>query len=506
MPDQYPIHYLRMRNIGIHDEFAIRPSDFAVVELTGGGETGKTTVLDAIVAALTGKNGVDPVQHGADAGEIETIISGVKISRTISPDGKTTELRVIDGDNGPVRRPQEWLTQVFGSVLLRPLELYAMKPTERVAAVFQACAVAPDLARTALAKAIWPSGEVPESEASIEREIARVHSSSDILPAVGNLYEKYYLLRREEKRVLSDLDDAIKARRAQVPGDFENWPEPQAPPPLTDVYSELDARRQRNMRRQQIAQTVATLEAQIAQLVAQRDAAAAEVQQLGQPEETATLEVQINQYQQATDAYTQRMGQYQATKTAFIELRRMQERASAVAGQVRLLEERVGALKVLPAKLLAMTAIPVPGLELRVSEDGKSMDIVVDGVPLEERGDSMKLDVCVRIAKALAPERFKVVLIDGAERMDPTQRENLVRAIVQDGYQAVMTRVTDGDLTVEYRPADTILPSEDETPPVVDMPDDPDRDAYDEQDAFALELTPDVPAASPSGGDAFDTL
>lgn len=109
------------------------------VLIGGNNAQGKSSLLDALAAALGGGRRIppDPVRHGADKAEIRVEIDGgaLLVRRVIKPDGKT-EL-VVTHDGVPVRSPQALLDGMVGQ-FLDPLAFLALGAADQRAALLAA--------------------------------------------------------------------------------------------------------------------------------------------------------------------------------------------------------------------------------------------------------------------------------------------------------------------------------------------------------------------------------
>lgn len=105
-----------------------------LIVIGGRNAQGKTSVLDAIVAGLLGGKRIpaDPVRHGEDEAVITIELSdGLWLERRIDPD-RGMSLRLRDADGGAVKRPQELLDKLCGSIAFDPLSFARAEPKEQL--------------------------------------------------------------------------------------------------------------------------------------------------------------------------------------------------------------------------------------------------------------------------------------------------------------------------------------------------------------------------------------
>ena len=73
---------------------------------------------------------------------------------------------------------------------------------------------------------------------------------------------------------------------------------------------------------------------------------------------------------------------------------------------------------------------------------------LIHGLPVSNRSDGEKLELCVDIA-VHNPAGLKIILIDGAEKLDDESRERLYQRCREKGLQFIATRTTnDNELIV----------------------------------------------------------
>lgn len=434
----YAVHHVTFENIGCHRTLALDVRDFSAIEITGQGEAGKTTILDAIVACITGQDVATLVTQGEPQGKIEITFDGMRITRFLK-DGKTQRVEILDTQDvrGEATRAQQtYLDRVFHGWIPRPIDLYYMKPKELVKAVMQASNI--------------DCADATRRLQMITGDDWDIKAPEQVLPAIEQAYTVFYNRRRDANKLAKDIAAKADAMRIEFPDgrNPNDLPPPQMPTSVDALYRQREATReyqrvnqQRRIKRQEILQRIATLQAEADELAVLINAARTDVE----------IEDELNDLQGRIDAYEVELKNYQKVVAAQGEVRYRYKEWQSLSQQAQQaktdadhLDVIVKNLETLPKEIMAQTELPMDGVELR--DDG----VYINGIPLPDRGDSRKLMFCVNLAMALCPPRFKFVLIDGCERLDPSQRAELLEYIHGKGFQAFMTRVTEGPLTVEY--------------------------------------------------------
>ena len=163
-------NYKRIRDVTITPD-----ADSHLILLGGSNAAGKTSVLDALDAAIGGKARVagDPVHHGMARAAITIEYDGgaLVVERIIEPNGETT-LKVSVKD-GSVRSPQALLDRLLGQRMIDPLAFLRLDPKDQ---------------RAALLKLIDAKGELSDLEARRERIFEkRTEIGRDLKKAEGEL-------------------------------------------------------------------------------------------------------------------------------------------------------------------------------------------------------------------------------------------------------------------------------------------------------------------------------
>lgn len=128
------ISNLRVVNFKRISTLEIRPHDNAII-LGGQNEQGKSSILDAIMAALGGPRYSPemPVHAGQDKGHVELDLGDYTLRRTFKANGRD-EVQLINKTTGAKEgSPQKIIDSWLGSVGFDPLQFASAKPVEQQA-------------------------------------------------------------------------------------------------------------------------------------------------------------------------------------------------------------------------------------------------------------------------------------------------------------------------------------------------------------------------------------
>lgn len=126
---------LHIQNFMRVSEVQIRPDDY-LVTIAGENAQGKTSILDAIRAAVRGKSEIvmEPIRAGEERGVIKLNCGNIIITRTFNrtKDGETTTAVTVEDADGKRSSPQEFLNAIVGELAFDPGAFAnRMKPEEQ---------------------------------------------------------------------------------------------------------------------------------------------------------------------------------------------------------------------------------------------------------------------------------------------------------------------------------------------------------------------------------------
>ena len=358
------------RRIEIH-------ADEVCNELVGDNGAGKSSVLDAIVAALAGARGMEaqPLTTGASNGEITLDLGDLVIERKLSARNQRPGVLTITAARGR-KMGQRDLDGLFGSFTFDPLAFSRLRPAEQV-------------------------------------QVVRQLAGADVcgrLDALDRALRDAEETRTEASRSLKRHGEPDRPVTARV--------EPVDTAALTAELTEIAAH---NAEQTAIIQRAAHAEARIAELEEQLAAArdALEEIPLSEPMRDATAIEQQLSDASATNALAAEWEQYDAAAKMRRELERDHRHA----------QERVEDLRRERADVAAGAQLPIPGLAW--ADDG----LRVEGLPFEQLSSAERLRLSVRIGMSVEPSPLRVMFLRDGSLLDGASFDTVRGLAAEHGYQ-----------------------------------------------------------------------
>lgn len=361
----------------------ITPHENTVV-IAGRNAQGKTSVLDAIMAALAGRNGakelVRPIRDGESKARVVVELDDLVVERKWTPSGSTVVVSP-KGSNARLNSPQAVLDKLIGALSFDPLAFAEAEPKKQVETLI-------DLI-----------GREAFDALAAERKAA---------------YENRTEMNREAKS-LRARRDAIGPVEPAEPVDFRALTDQ-----LRDAHHLADIR----SRYEVIFKEIQRLQAQLAEISEEGKALAAKYD--GDALDIETLEAQLRE----VDAINQQARRYEEAQALDGQ---MQEALDVAAKHTEFIES----LDQQKADLIAKAKLPVEGLGF--DDDG----VTYHGVPFVQSSAAERLKVSVGMAMALNPE-LRVICIRDASLLDSDSKRALVALAEEHDFQIWYEVVGDG--------------------------------------------------------------
>ena len=431
------VSHIKIRNILGIEELEIDAGKFITV--TGKNGVGKTSVVEAIKAALSGGHDATLLRNGADKGEVVLVLDdGATITKKVT--AAKSEQAFTDADGRKIARPAEAIRQLIDALSVNPVEFLTVPKKQQVAALLEAMPMVADLAKLSEISGIGLA----------EGHYNGMHALDAIETVRKAVYDERTGVNRAAKekaataRQLSESlpDDTVLESgedEAQLCADLSELQnaESEAIGKVDCRLSELEDAHIQEINRidaeiQRLNERKANARAEFGDARAAAGERKAEIRS-----RAATKRAEINGKLDIINATReQRAKAAQARETVAVmksEAHELERQADSLTGALERLEEYKASL---------LETLPIPGLEVRGG------DIFFFGVPFERLNSACQVAVAVELAK-LRAGKLGIVCVDGIERLDPEAFHAFKQAAINSGVQMVVTRVGDTPFTVE---------------------------------------------------------
>lgn len=393
------ISAVRVRDFKRLREVVIAPdADASIVLIAGENAQGKSSLLDALSAAFSGRElPEDPIRHGAESAEVRVELDGgaLVIRRKITASGATLEVR--DADGVPVRNPQERLTALVGLSMLDPFEFLQLKDQQQRQRLLSLVPEAVELETLAS-----QHEQAFTSRTNVGRDLRNADGELERLPPVGPApVPPDVAALQAEWQVISQRKEA--AREAST----------RASSAQQQMWAAADAVKQ-------AAEKVARLQNELQaasdrhQVEVDREASSSRSHATAEEYVVVTARA-CNGDEARLTAISAQIRDANALQQRAAEAAVARERRAKAAEQRDALKDRHDKLTAALAKidarrteLLASATMPLEGLGLTAN------GISYNGVPLEQASGAERLRVALALAIATRPGLQDVWIRDGA--------------------------------------------------------------------------------------------
>lgn len=435
------IQHIRISNILGITELELSPGG-TLTEIAGDNGLGKTSVLEAIKAALTGGHDATLLRDGAEKGEIVLVLDdGVQLHKTVTAFKSTLDL-VKDGKKIP--RPSDTIKGLTDLMSVNPVDFLIAPKKDRVKVLLEAMPIEVDAEKLSAISRIPVTAQ------------AGLHGLALIELVRNQVYEDRTGSNRAVKEKEATINQLTIAM-PEVPGGADG--------DENQLQKDLDAgRTARDAETSRIDAKLTSLRADSATKVQQaKDQAQTEIDAINATKQAsidaeraalADTEGKAGRVRQkAIDAFTTMAQPINATleairtdRNAFAKreatkatIEQMESELEGLRGDAEIQSQAIEAIDQYKSDLL--DSLPIPGLEVK---DG---ELFRNGLAFDRLNTAQQVDIAIEIAKLRAGD-LAVCCVDRFECLSPATLQEFKKRAEQSDLQLFVTRVEPGELTI----------------------------------------------------------
>jgi recombinational DNA repair ATPase RecF len=436
------IQHLTIRNILGIDELELTPGGFN--SISGPNGVGKTSVLEAIKAAVSPGHDATLLRAGADQGEVVFVLDdGNSIIKRVTADKSITEVRDAEGKKVP--RPAEMIRGLTDMLSVNPVAFLAADKKDRVKVLLESMPIELDARKLT---------ELSGVKVTAQPGVHALH-------VLETVHKQVFDARTGTNRAVKEKDATIKQLRAAIPeavGGVEGSEEE-----LSAQVQEAAAARDNTLGKIATkldgikAKAQADIDAVRTQLQADIDALKAAAQEKvdaikadlldNETRAGAAREKAHGAYATTTGPIDQALAVIRANRDAAAKREQslaivadMEKSLQGLRDEAQRQTDALAAIEAYKSELLS--SLPIRGLEVR---DG---EVFRDGLPLDRLNTAQQVEIAVGVAKLRAGD-LGVVCVDRIECLDPTNLEELRKQTASAGLQCFVTRVGGEEFAIE---------------------------------------------------------
>lgn len=471
-------------------EATLQPKDVNII--SGAKGTGKTSFLDGIEVLISNKCSRKQIVKNGETeailyGEIGNIIIDRKLRTKKSDAIKVTE------DGNPVTSPQTFLNSLTDGLQFNPIKFYEADEKEQNKILL------------GLLDITWTMDDIYEWFGERPAGIDYEQHILSVLDQIQSNKGQYYLKREDLNRSRKSKEAVIADIRKGIPQDFDIKVKDIK---LSEKYDEISKLEQRNNnikkaqelaaghanviagiqsasdaeksaldlkyanKRQEFNDTktlkenrIKDLENQIklingeieqiimnrADLVHQQEAESKNIDALT-AEKIETANAKLGEYKAYIDKHTptdvepmkvaaEKVEHLQSFVREFERIAVIQDDIEKLAEESAVLSDKIDKARYLPGELLKTAVLPIDGVTVEAGA------VLIHGLPIGNLSDGEKLELSIKIAEHKAGD-VGIVLIDGFEKLNPSEQTSFIEQCKQTGLQYFITNVKDGELEI----------------------------------------------------------
>ena len=381
-----------------------------VVQITGKNANGKTSVLDAIWAALGGAAHlhVKPIRNGATKAHIRLDLGDIIVTRSITEKGST--LTVENAEGMAYKSPQRMLDDLVGALSFDPLAFTRMKPKDQFDQVKTIAQLDVDVETL--------NGQNRrdfEARTVVNRDLKAAQVQLEALPApaaVPETTDLSILLEQQQSLTKAHGDARVSLQaRAAKQGQLDRLRAE-----IEEIRATFNAKKEQILALESdLANGTEADESDIQELAAQIQAVNDEIQNIQKTNEAA---VEARQRALARENLVARVKELE---------KKSEDLTEAMAARTKVKQDAIAKAK-----------MPVPGLGF-----GDGM-VLFNGVPFEQASSAEQLRVSVAIAIAGNP-KLRVIRIQDGSLLDDTSMDLLAEMARENDMQCWVEAVSNND-------------------------------------------------------------
>lgn len=387
-----------------------------LVRITGRNGAGKSSVLDAIFAALCGKDAVPskPVKRGAAKGTVTVHLDDPKvvITRTFAPDGAST-LVIESHDGARFPSPQTMLDKLLGKITFDPLAFLAKKPAAQVETLLSVVELKADPARL----------EELSPKSAIEDPVQRLSFRA----------KQTFEERTVQNGLVAQAEAELKALpvgEGEAPNEAVN---------VTALVRERDELKKEQARQAEVDAACARWETQARDIRSQIESLKNQLEVVEARAESARVDcADFEDQAPAIADLDERIDTAEAVNERYALEQKRKAVAERLVVAIAAAAEKTATLDAIKAykeKLVAEADMPVPGLGFTGA--GADAYVTFNNVPLDQASQAEQIRVSAALAMAVNPA-LKVMLVREGSLLDEDGVKLLAELAAAKGFQVWM--------------------------------------------------------------------
>jgi predicted ATP-dependent endonuclease of OLD family len=401
-------------------ELQITPGQITVIKGQNG--VGKTSVIEALKYIFKAKSDPDIIFKGTDKAEVVmSIDDNIELHRFIKP-GKTS--LEVTKDSFGINKPQLWLDSMADFISINPLDILFAKPKERLEIMMGALPVKIDEQYL-----LELTGKAAAGSSNPFDDINKIRKE------VFDERTKYNVAHKEKVGALTQLKGSITSMN--IPENITELIEKAQleRTELVNHYNEL-IRKHEGIYNAELLEINQQTQIEIDKIKAAAELRKKELADVSYEkiksfrEDMGAGESAINVKLATLQEQNRQLGALEKTNEL---IRQYDKEATSLKETSESLTAKLEAVD--KYKLDVLGQMPIAGLTI---EDG---EIYLDGIAFDKLNTAKQILLAVDIALLKSGE-FKLLCIDGVERLDANSLDILTNKINEVNAQAILTTVT----------------------------------------------------------------